>query len=268
MCAYGQTPCPHHHHHPWRWADTSLWQGSTFRVTPRGQDQPRCQKGQRDGCNVGDTSSVVVARRTLSVMCRFLRESDLPPTLAPEPIQKTLRSIYILAGQRPGAPKWLAAATSLTMSSRSSPKTGSAAFFWSRLPTRTGLWRRSSRFSHRTVGGFNSVSWSINTRRRPASCCAQPGAGLVAPFSDVTKHMKSLGNLDAISTSPLTEKQQPSCSCVSQRRLLDEFLAFLRESGPTSRGRLAVRTWKSGDFFCEPLVSDSLSPASFYEGFE
>ena len=38
------------------------------------------------------------------------------------------------------------------------------------------------------------------------------------------------------------------------------FLCVLRESGPGSRGRLAVRTWKSGHFFHEPLVSDSLAP--------
>ena len=48
----------------------------------------------------------------------------------------------------------------------------------------------------------------------------------------------------------------PLCSYVSPRKLSDEFPAFLRESGPGSRGRLAVRTWKSF-FFNEPLVSDT-----------
>ena len=66
------------------------------------RSQPGVGKGQRDRSDDGDTRWGVVAGRTLSVECRLLRVSDL---LAPEPVQKILRSTCLRAVQGAQVPQ-------------------------------------------------------------------------------------------------------------------------------------------------------------------
>ena len=85
--------------------------------------------------------------------------------------------------------------------------------------------------------------WS-RTVKRPASCSCAAWRGLVTLFSDVKKHMKSLRNLDIISTSPLYLQTLALVASVS--RGFEEFHDFLRAVGSDPEVHVMISSSSSG----------------------
>ena len=183
---------------------------------------------------MGDTPSQVVALKTLSVVCRFLRESDPRPYWHQSPYGAILRSKLHSCRAAPRSPKvgsWAEERRSrswrLCEGLGSLPEQGLAALCGAGLAPRVGL--------------------------------VQFGVGLVAPFSDVDKLLAlSHANLDIISTSSISGRHSLS-ACDSLRRLLEEFTVFSYAkvfSDPEVDSPLHLKIW----IFNEPLVSDSHLP--------
>ena len=138
-----------------------------------------------------------VALRTLSV--EGFRSGGRPtPLLAPEPVQKILRSTYLLAGRR------LADWGSRRCEGLQGlfPGQRSAAFCGADHRRGRGCGGDLQGFLPGRRVGSTAALRGPEPRGALRLARAQPGLVLVAPFSDVKKHMKSTGNLDIVSTSP------------------------------------------------------------------
>ena len=139
---------------------------------------------------------------------------------------------YICLERRPGVPKWVpgwcggragreAAATLLAWSSRSSPRTVSAAFVEQIIDedgvvSQDGEWVQLTAF-------LGAEPRSVVLR-----LAAQPGVGLVAPFSDLMQHVMSRGYLDNISASD-RPGTCPGVHASVNKGFWKNFLQFLRE---------------------------------------
>ena len=182
------------------------------------------------------------------------------PLLAPEPVQKILWSTYLFAGRRPRAQ------SGFLGSGGQAERGGGGGVavkvfkvsFQDRVRFVEQIIGRGCggdlQGSPRTVSGFSSAVWS-RTTKRPASCSCAAWRGSGGAGEEAHEVHWKPGNYVY---EPL--ELRPRVLASVNEGFGANFLRVLRESGRGPPCRLAVRTWKSGHFFHEPLVSDSLAP--------